>query len=50
MKCLHTLSNEDVLNARKYRHPVAKSAWCIKAHGKDGIFMYYFDNEYYEIP
>ncbi len=50
IQCLKTLTNEDVLNARKCEHPVAKSAWCIEAHGKDGIFMYYFDNEYYEIP
>mgnify|MGYP005779670509 FL=1 len=50
IQCLQTLTNEDVLQARKCAHPVAKSAWCIEAHGKDGIFMYYFDNEYYEIP
>lgn len=50
IRCLKTLTNEDVMNAVKCVHPVAKSAWCIEAHGKDGIFMYYFDNEYYEIP
>lgn len=50
VQCLKTLTNEDVLNARKCLHPVAKNAWCIEAHGKDEIFMYYFDNDYYEIP
>ena len=38
------------MGAKKSEHAVAKSAWCIEAHGKDGIFMYYFDNDYYEIP
>lgn len=50
IRCLQTLTNDDVLKAKKVSHPVAKSAWCIEAHGRDGIFMYYFDNEYYEIP
>lgn len=50
IRCIQTLSNEDVMGAKKSEHAVAKSAWCIEAHGKDGIFMYYFDNDYYEIP
>ncbi|OUM99662.1 MAG: hypothetical protein BAA02_10235 [Paenibacillaceae bacterium ZCTH02-B3] len=44
------LRNEDVMQARKSKRAVAKSAWCIEAHGKDGIYMYYLDNDYYEIP
>lgn len=44
------LKNDDVFQARKSDHSVAKSAWCIEAHGKDGIFMYYLDNDYYDIP
>lgn len=44
------LMNDDVLNARKSDRSVAKSAWCIEAHGSDGIFMFYFDDDYYDIP
>lgn len=44
------LTNEDVFQARKSRRSVASSAWCIEAHGPDGIFMFYLDNDYYDIP
>ncbi|WP_170975472.1 FAD-dependent oxidoreductase [Martelella alba] len=44
------LSNEDVYQARKSRRNVASSAWCIEAHGPDGIFMFYLDNDFYDIP
>ncbi len=45
-----TLTNDDVFHARKSQRSVAKSAWCIEAHNKDGIFMFYLDNDYYDIP
>ncbi|MBO9608499.1 MAG: FAD-dependent oxidoreductase [Paenibacillaceae bacterium] len=45
-----TLTNDDVFQARKSAHAVASSAWCIEAHGRDGIFMFYLDNDYYDIP
>lgn len=44
------LTNEDVFQARKSRRSVASSAWCIEAHGPEGIFMFYLDNDYYDIP
>lgn len=44
------LTNEDVFQARKSDRRVASSAWCIEAHGQDGIFMFYLDNDYYDIP
>ncbi len=44
------LTNDDVLLARKSPRSVAKSAWCIEAHNNDGIFMFYLDNDYYDIP
>lgn len=44
------LMNDDVLNARKSNRSVAKSAWCIEAHGNDGIYMFYLDDDYYDIP
>lgn len=43
------LTNDDVFQARKSRRTVASSAWCIEAHGDDGIFMFYLDNDYYDI-
>lgn len=45
-----TLRNDDVFQARKSAHAVAQSAWCIEAHGRDGIFMFYLNDDYYEIP
>ncbi|WP_413738421.1 FAD-dependent oxidoreductase [Sodalis sp. RH21] len=45
-----TLTNDDVLNARKSQRSVAKSAWCIEAHNREGIYMFYLDNDYYDIP
>lgn len=47
---LGKLKNDDVLNARKSDRSVAKSAWCIEAHGSDGIYMFYLDDDYYDIP
>ena len=44
------LTNDDVFQARKSRRTIASSAWCIEAHGDDGIFMFYLDNDYYDIP
>ena len=44
------LTNDDVFNAVKSRRTVASSAWCIEAHGPEGIFMFYLDNDYYDIP
>jgi glycine/D-amino acid oxidase-like deaminating enzyme len=44
------LANADVFEARKSARSVAKSAWCIEAHGADGIFLFYLDNDYYDIP
>lgn len=44
------LLNDDVLNARKSERSVAKSAWCIEAHGADGIYMFYLNDDYYDIP
>lgn len=48
--CRGKLMNDDVFNAKKSTRSVAKSAWCIEAHGSDGIFMFYLDNDYYDIP
>lgn len=45
-----TLRNDDVFNARKSANSVAKNAWCIEAHGKDGIYMFYLNDDYYDIP
>jgi hypothetical protein len=47
---LGRLANDDVFKARKSARSVAKSAWCIEAHGADGIFLFYLDNDYYDIP
>ncbi|WP_147198659.1 FAD-dependent oxidoreductase [Pantoea sp. CCBC3-3-1] len=44
------LSNNDVFQAHKSTRSVASSAWCIEAHGNDGIFMFYLDDDYYDIP
>lgn len=44
------LCNDDVFQARKSVRAVARSAWCIEAHGADGIFMFYLDDDYYDIP
>ena len=46
---VNTLTNEDVFHANKSDRCVAKSAWCIEAHGSDGIFMFYLEDDYYEI-
>lgn len=44
------LTNDDVFQAKKSQRAVASSAWCIEAHGQDGIFMFYLDNDWYDIP
>ncbi|SBL52451.1 FAD-dependent oxidoreductase [Klebsiella oxytoca] len=46
----YRLTNDDVFQARKSERKVASSAWCIEAHGQDGIFMFYLDNDWYDIP
>ncbi|MDR1828325.1 MAG: FAD-dependent oxidoreductase [Methylobacteriaceae bacterium] len=48
--CRGKLMNQDVFSARKSERSVAKSAWCIEAHGADGIFMFYLQDDYYDIP
>ena len=48
--CLGKLMNDDVITARKNNRSIAQSAWCIEAHGKDGIHLFYLDNDYYDIP
>jgi 2-polyprenyl-6-methoxyphenol hydroxylase-like FAD-dependent oxidoreductase len=48
--CRGKLTNDDVFSARKSERSVAKSAWCIEAHGADGIFMHYLQDDYYDIP
>ena len=50
VSCHVMLKNEDVFKARKSDRSVAQSAWCIEAHGADGIFLFYLDNDYYDIP
>jgi hypothetical protein len=44
------LTNQDVYNCKKSSSSVAKSAWCIEAHGEDGVFLHFLDEDYYEIP
>lgn len=48
--CRGKLMNEDVIQARKNNRSIAQSAWCIEAHGADGIYMFYLDNDCYDIP
>ena len=48
--CRGKLTNDDVFSAKKSARSIAKSAWCIEAHGADGIFMFYLQDDYYDIP
>ncbi|MDR3220809.1 MAG: FAD-dependent oxidoreductase [Candidatus Accumulibacter sp.] len=48
--CRGKLMNDDVFCARKSERSIAKSAWCIEAHGADGILMFYLQDDYYDIP
>ncbi len=50
IQCKQTLTNKNIFESQKFEHSIAKSAWCIEAHGKDGIFMYYLEDDFYEIP
>ncbi|MCY6371623.1 FAD-dependent oxidoreductase [Clostridium ganghwense] len=47
----YTLTNEDVVNARKFDTAIARSAWPIEIHGgADGVKVVNLDDDYYEIP
>lgn len=47
----YTLKNEDVVNARKFKTAIARSAWPIEIHGgSKGVKVVNLDDDYYEIP
>ena len=49
--CDYTLTNEDVVNAKKFPSAIARSAWPIEVHnGTEGVKIVNLDEEYYEIP
>ena len=50
IECVVRLTNQDVISARKRADSVAKSAWCIEAHGANGVFLHYIQDDYYDIP
>jgi len=51
IKGVYTLTNQDVMQARKFPNAIARSAWPIEVHqGKDGVKIFNLDNDYYEIP
>lgn len=45
----YVLKNEDVIQARKFKTAIARSAWPIEAHGKE-VKIVHLDDDYYEIP
>lgn len=46
-----TLTNDDVVNARKFTTAITRSAWPIEIHGgKDGVKVVNLDDDYYEVP
>ena len=45
----YVLKNDDILNARKFRTAIARSAWPIEAHGEE-VKIAYLNDDYYEIP
>jgi hypothetical protein len=47
---IHKLSNEDVLQAKKYKDAICLSSWPIELHGADRLQIHYLDNDYYTIP
>jgi hypothetical protein len=44
------LTNDDVLQARKFPGAVTHSAWPIENHGANEIKIVYLENDYYEVP
>jgi hypothetical protein len=44
------LTNDDVLQARKFPGAVTYSAWPIENHGANELRIVYLENDYYEIP
>lgn len=46
----YTLSNEDVLSAKKSKSAVTHSAWPIEAHGAGDVRIVYLENDHYDIP
>lgn len=50
IECKYTLKNEDVINARKFDHAIARSAWPIEVHQVGGTKVHTLYDDYYEIP
>lgn len=51
IKGVYTLTNNDVMGAKKFSSAITRSAWPIEVHqGKDGVKIFNLDNDYYEIP
>jgi hypothetical protein len=45
-----TLTNEDVISARKVKGATSLSAWPIELHGPEGLTITYIENDFYDIP
>ncbi|MEW9673061.1 FAD-dependent oxidoreductase [Ammoniphilus sp. 3BR4] len=45
----YTLTNEDVIQARKFENAITRSAWPIEVHGEQ-VQIVHLDDDYYEIP
>jgi hypothetical protein len=45
-----TLTNEDVISARKVKGAASLSAWPIELHGPEGLTITYIENDFYDIP
>lgn len=51
IECEYTLTNDDVVNAKKFDTAIARSAWPIEVHGGSaGVKVVNLDDDYYEIP
>ncbi len=49
--CEYTLTNDDVVQARKFKTAITRSAWPIELHGgSKGVKVVNLDDDYYEVP